>query len=37
MEDIKWELKKKLHHLGIQHVTIECETIDSVCKERSCC
>ena len=37
MEDIKWELKKKLHQQGIQHVTIECETIDSVCKERSCC
>lgn len=37
MENIKWKLKESLHQQGIQHVTIECETLDSSCKEKSCC
>ncbi len=37
IEEIKWKLKDSLHQQGIQHVTIECETADSICKEKTCC
>ena len=37
MEEIKWNLKNELRKKGIQHTTIECETPDSLCKDRDCC
>ena len=37
MEKIKHLLKEVLHHNNIQHITIECETKESSCKEINCC
>ena len=37
LEEIKWNLKNELRKKGIQHTTIECETPDSLCKDRDCC
>lgn len=37
MDKIKHLLKEILHHNNIQHITIECETKESSCKEINCC
>lgn len=37
MEEIKHRLKTELHHKGINHSTIECETTDCCCKDTACC
>ena len=37
MDKIKQLIKEALHHNNIQHITIECETNESSCKDKTCC
>ena len=37
MDKIKQLIKEALHHNNIQHITIECETSKSSCKDKTCC
>lgn len=37
MEKIRLLIKEAFHHNNIQHITIECETKESSCKEINCC
>lgn len=37
MDKIKQLIKEALHHNNIQHITIECETNKSSCKDKTCC
>lgn len=37
MDKIKQLIKDALHHNNIQHITIECETNESSCKDKTCC
>lgn len=37
LEEIKQKLKAELHHIGICHSTIECETPNCQCNDISCC
>ena len=37
MENIKQQLRHKMHEMNIQHVTIECEACPYICNEPHCC
>lgn len=37
MENIKQQLRHKMHEMNIQHITIECETCSYICNEPHCC
>ena len=37
MENIKQQLRHKMHEMNIQHITIECEASPYICNEPHCC